>query len=121
MRPTTLKIAPLYLAFLAMVNCSNDNSQNPKSQASTTSEIPKAANRINSLYNQSCISCHLSGTAGAPRAHDVAAWKPRLAKGMNTLLLNAKQGINAMPAKGMCVDCTDTDLEALITFMASTK
>ena len=121
MRPTTLKTAPLYLAFLALISCNNDNSQNPKPQASAAPAISEAANRINNLYNQSCISCHASGAARAPRTHDVAAWKPRLAKGMETLLLNAKQGINAMPAKGMCADCTDTDLKALIIFMASAK
>lgn len=26
-------------------------------------------------------------------------------------------GLNAMPAKGMCMDCTDTEYKALIEFM----
>lgn len=69
-------------------------------------------------YNQSCIACHASGAAGAPKTHDVAAWKPRVDKGMATMVKNAKNGINAMPPKGMCMDCTDADYEALIKFMS---
>lgn len=69
-------------------------------------------------YNQSCIACHASGAAGAPKTHDVAAWKPRLEKGMAKLLENTKKGINAMPPKGMCMDCSDAEYEALITFMS---
>jgi cytochrome c5 len=70
-------------------------------------------------YQRSCFSCHSTGAAGAPKAHDVAAWKPRLAQGMPTLLQHVKTGINAMPPTGMCADCTDADYTALIEFMAS--
>lgn len=73
------------------------------------------------LYNQSCIACHQSGVAGAPRRGDANAWKPRLEKGMETLLANTKSGINAMPPKGMCMDCTDTEYKALIEMMANAK
>jgi cytochrome c5 len=73
------------------------------------------------LYNKSCIACHASGAAGAPKAHDVAAWTPRLAKGIDKLLANTKSGINAMPPKGMCMDCTDPEFKALIQFMSAAK
>ena len=73
------------------------------------------------LYNKSCIACHASGAAGAPKAGDVAAWTPRLAKGMDKLLANTKTGINAMPPKGMCMDCTDAEFKALIQFMSVKK
>lgn len=73
------------------------------------------------LYNKSCIACHASGAAGAPKTGDVAAWTPRLAKGMDKLVANAKNGINAMPPKGMCMDCTDAEFKALIQFMTVKK
>lgn len=73
------------------------------------------------LYNQSCISCHRSGTAGAPRTGDVKAWEARMAKGMDTLVANTKKGINAMPPKGMCWDCTDAEYIALIEMMAKAR
>lgn len=70
-------------------------------------------------YNQSCIACHVSGAAGAPKTHDVAAWKPRMEKGMDTLVKHAREGFNAMPPTAMCADCTDEEYKALIEFMAS--
>ena len=73
------------------------------------------------LYNKSCIACHASGAAGAPKTGDKAAWAPRLAKGMDTLLKNAKNGFNAMPPKGMCMDCTDDEFKALIQLMSAAK
>lgn len=73
------------------------------------------------LYNKSCIACHASGAAGAPKTGDVAAWTPRLAKGMDKLVASAKTGINAMPPKGMCMDCTDAEFKALIQFMTVKK
>ena len=79
------------------------------------------AREAETLYNQSCIACHASGAAGAPKKGDAAAWKPRLAKGMDTLLKHTKEGINAMPPKGMCMDCTDEEFKALISFMSGAK
>ena len=70
-------------------------------------------------YNQSCIACHASGAAGAPKTHDVAAWKPRMEKGMDTLVKHAHEGFNAMPPTAMCADCSNEDYKALIEFMAS--
>jgi cytochrome c5 len=74
-----------------------------------------------SLYNKSCMACHVSGASGAPKTGDVKAWQERLAKGMNTLVTNAKNGINAMPPKGLCMDCSDQEFEALINYMAQPK
>lgn len=73
------------------------------------------------IYNQACIACHSSGAAGAPKTGDVAAWKPRLDKGMDVLLATTKSGIGAMPPKGMCMDCTDDEYIALIKFMSGAK
>ncbi len=70
-------------------------------------------------YNKSCAVCHASGAANAPKTHDVDAWKTRLDKGMDPLLQSVTNGVNAMPPKGMCFDCTAEDYKALIEFMAS--
>ncbi|MEH6548541.1 MAG: c-type cytochrome [Pseudomonadales bacterium] len=69
-------------------------------------------------YNKSCVACHASGAAGAPKTGDADAWNVRLSeKGMETMVANAKNGINAMPPKGMCFDCSDEDFQALIEHM----
>ncbi len=72
---------------------------------------------VEDKYNQSCTFCHGTGAAGAPKTGDKAAWEPRLAKGMDTMVKHAREGFNAMPPKGMCNDCTDEDFRALIEYM----
>jgi cytochrome c5 len=72
-------------------------------------------------YGASCAICHASGVANAPKTGDVAAWKPHLAKGDEQLLASIKNGINAMPPKGMCGDCSDAEYKALIQYMATGK
>ena len=70
------------------------------------------------VYTASCAGCHATGVAGAPKKGDVAAWDKRLAKGFAETLEVAKNGLNAMPAKGLCMDCSDDELSAAIKFMA---
>jgi cytochrome c5 len=69
-------------------------------------------------YRLNCFACHSSGAAGAPRTGDAAAWNARIeAKGMDTVIQNAVNGINAMPAKGMCMSCTNEQIRNLVDFM----
>lgn len=80
-----------------------------------------ADDAIVAKYDQSCVSCHAQGIAGAPKAFDPAAWKPLLAKGMGALLTSVNNGINAMPPKGMCYDCTERDFRQLIEYMSHAR
>jgi len=70
------------------------------------------------VYAAACAGCHAIGVAGAPKKGDVAAWDKRLAKGFDKTLANAISGLNAMPAKGLCMDCSDDELSAAIKFMS---
>jgi len=70
-------------------------------------------------YDKSCKVCHDAGAAGAPKIGDAEAWAPRLAKGMDALVASVNKGLNAMPPKGMCFDCTDADYAALIQYMSA--
>ena len=69
-------------------------------------------------YNTNCGVCHNSGMAGAPKAGDDAAWAARLEKGMDAVVANAINGFNAMPAKGMCMTCTDEQLAEVVAYMS---
>ena len=70
-------------------------------------------------YDRSCRSCHSMVDAEAPLTGHVAAWEERYQdKGLEGLLETSKTGIGTMPAKGLCPDCSDADLTALIEFMA---
>lgn len=68
------------------------------------------------VYNASCTACHGAGVLGAPKPH-TDDWKPRLEKGMDTLLEHAINGFNAMPPKGTCMDCSDDEIKASIEYM----
>jgi len=70
-------------------------------------------------YQMSCFVCHGSGVAGAPELDDKEAWSERMAKGLDTVMANVINGLNAMPPKGMCFDCSDDDLRALVDYMIS--
>jgi cytochrome c5 len=72
-----------------------------------------------SVYNSKCIICHGSGVVGAPKIGDKEAWAPRIATGMDAMLANVIKGKNAMPPKGTCTECSDSDLVDAIEFMIS--
>lgn len=71
-----------------------------------------------SIYERSCMACHALPGTGAPLTGHTAAWTQREERVGKTGLLQAtKQGLNAMPAMGLCNDCSDDDFLALIEFM----
>lgn|SRR5690606_19161637 len=71
------------------------------------------------LYASSCRHCHANPAAGAPLTGDVAAWAPRLEKGMDTLLEHSINGFQGMPPLGMCMQCSEQEFRTLIEFMAA--
>lgn len=77
---------------------------------------PKSGEEV---YNGTCVSCHGTGAAGAPKLGDKAAWAPRIATGMDALLANATKGLNAMPPKGLCMACSEAELQSAIEYMVS--
>ena len=70
-------------------------------------------------YQQSCFACHGTGAANAPKLDDKAEWEKRMAPGMDAVMVNVMNGINAMPPKGLCMDCSESDLVALVEYMTS--
>jgi cytochrome c5 len=80
--------------------------------------VAAAARSGEEVYNAACTACHSIGVAGAPKKGDSAAWKARLAQGESTVLNHAIHGLNAMPPKGTCANCSDDELLAAIHFMA---
>jgi cytochrome c5 len=72
-------------------------------------------------YQTACVFCHQSGRFGAPRTGVPGDWSARLKEGMSTLVKHVKEGYNAMPAGGLCGDCSDQDYRALIRYMSTQK
>lgn len=70
------------------------------------------------VYTAKCALCHAAGVSGAPK-FGTADWADRGAKGIEALLATAISGIGAMPAKGLCNDCSDDELKGAIEHMIS--
>ena len=74
--------------------------------------------QLAAIYARSCRSCHAVGATGSPLTGDVAAWEPRMAKGLDILVDNVVNGFGGMPPFGLCMDCSAEEFEQLILFMA---
>lgn len=69
-------------------------------------------------YQANCFVCHGTGAAHSPEVGDVIEWEIRLEKGFDTLVQNTINGLNSvMPARGLCTDCSDEQLIAIIEYM----
>ncbi|EIK54808.1 cytochrome c5 [Stutzerimonas stutzeri TS44] len=79
-----------------------------------------AARSGEEIYGKFCTACHGSGLLNAPKTGDSAAWSARAdAKGgVDGLLKSAISGLNAMPPKGTCSDCSDDELKGAIKHMS---
>lgn len=71
------------------------------------------------VYNTKCFTCHATGAAGAPKLGAVADWAPRIANGIDSLYANALNGLGGMPAKGLCMDCSDDEINAAVDHMVA--
>lgn len=124
---------------LGIVGCSSDNEElaltadqekqiserlAPAGEVVLEKDVAAAAPAVASgprsgedIYNKSCTACHSSGAAGAPKVGAAADWDARMAQGIDTVYANAINGIRGMPAKGLCMDCSDDELKATVDYM----
>jgi cytochrome c5 len=74
------------------------------------------------IFDHLCTSCHTAGVAGAPKVGDKAAWGPRIAEGLDTLIKHATDGYhgpdgNFMPPKGGNPALSDAQVKAAVTWI----
>ena len=69
------------------------------------------------VYSTTCFACHGTGAANAPKLGDMAAWEPRVAKGLEELVNSALIGKGLMPAKGGATHLSDADVRNAVEFM----
>ncbi|MFJ3483886.1 c-type cytochrome [Pseudomonas sp. NPDC090202] len=72
------------------------------------------------VIGKHCNACHGTGLLGSPKIGDSADWGKRAKEqgGVDGLLAKAITGINSMPPKGTCADCTDDELKGAIKKMS---
>lgn len=77
-----------------------------------------AAQDPEAVYAKACAACHNGQLPMAPKRGDKAAWESRLAKGTDALVQSVTNGLNAMPPRGLCMDCSAEDYQAVIKLMS---
>ncbi len=68
------------------------------------------------IYTSVCAACHSTGILDAPKP-GTAEMAQRAEKGMDILMKNALDGLNAMPARGGGADLSDEEVKAAVEFM----
>jgi len=71
------------------------------------------------VYDTTCMVCHATGAAGAPKFGDKAAWAPRIKAGIDALHASALKGKGAMPPKGGNAALADADVTAAVDYMVA--
>ncbi len=74
------------------------------------------------IFDNLCTSCHTAGVAGAPKLGDKAAWAPRIAQGLDTLIKHATDGYHGpdgffMPPKGGNPALNEEQVKAAVTWI----
>ena len=72
---------------------------------------------IKDMFMATCYGCHDSGMMDAPIAFSSDFTDREKAKGFDKLVENAMKGLDDMPAKGSCGDCTRDEIKALTRYM----
>jgi cytochrome c5 len=79
--------------------------------------LPVLAADGKAVYDKTCVVCHATGVANAPKLGDKAAWAPRAATGNDALLGSVLKGKGAMPPRAGAPDLKDDDIKAAIDYM----
>lgn len=86
--------------------------------AKPANALPTATlERGKEVYQKVCAICHDAGKLGAPKLGDQAAWGPRIEQNFDVLVQHSIKGYRAMPVRGACYDCSDTDIIAAVKYM----
>ena len=91
----------------------------PVEDAEEVVEVAASGFDAEATYMANCNACHAAGVANAPKLGDKAAWDARMEKGMDAIMVNVMNGINAMPAKGLCMTCSADDLQEIVNYMVA--
>jgi len=89
-------------------------------QATAVASAPAAGDAVadgEAVYAGLCKACHEAGVAGAPIAKSEQMAARLDEKGLDMLVSNALNGLNAMPPRGGNPTLTDAQIRAAVEFM----
>ncbi|MDK2124780.1 c-type cytochrome [Parachitinimonas caeni] len=105
------------VAFMGNASGGKFEEPKPATSGATAGKVDLAA-KGKEIYESTCVACHGTGAAGAPKFGDKAAWTPRLKAGLDSLIASATQGKGAMPPKGGFAG-SDEEFKAAVSYMAN--
>jgi cytochrome c5 len=85
--------------------------------AATVAPVEAAAADGAAVYGGLCMSCHDAGVAGAPIKGSELMQARLDEKGLDMLVQNAINGLNAMPARGGNPALSDDEIRLAVEFM----
>ena len=112
-----IRLVPALLFTALLCACGGS----PPPAAAPAVAAPPSDPALAKIFETTCRTCHAVPSSGAPQAGDVAAWKPRVAQGKDTLLAHTINGYQRMPPMGLCMQCGDAEFTALIEYMSGAK
>ncbi|TMG92409.1 MAG: cytochrome c5 family protein [Betaproteobacteria bacterium] len=87
----------------------------PAAPGSTVQVAAKPDGRT--VYESTCMACHGTGVANAPKFGDKKAWAMHLMHGTEHVYENALKGKGAMPPKGGNLTLSDAEVKAAVDYM----
>lgn len=69
------------------------------------------------VYEKTCMACHASGVAGAPKLGDKAAWGSRTGQGKAALVQTVVKGKGAMPPRAGNSALKDSEIVEAVDYM----
>ncbi len=101
-------IAAFYVHFISAA------SHHPQTFLKEVRGKPHEGEKIVEHY---CALCHASNPmiqVGAPRMGQPLDWAPRMKQGLEVLIKHTDEGLNAMPPRGGCFECSDEQLKLAV-------
>tara|TARA_X000000368_G_C22807014_1_gene612912 strand:+ start:129 stop:518 length:390 start_codon:yes stop_codon:yes gene_type:complete len=120
-----IKYFLLFFICLVFTSCLQKNKNNSDSIDLTFLSTHKLnIKNGKTVFNKSCITCHLYGTGGATILNDKKTWENILeTKTIQKIYTNVLYGYvgdkGPMPQKGACQECSETDLLDAIEYILS--
>jgi len=103
----------------ALAEAASENIKPIGTVVSVDKAAPKVVRSGEEVYQAVCLACHAAGVLNAPKL-EAGAWDERIGKGLDGLLKDAINGLNAMPPRGGNPNVTDDELKAAILYMTNT-
>ncbi|KTC87356.1 cytochrome c5 [Legionella drozanskii LLAP-1] len=103
---------------IGQVRIATQDSTSTKKPVQSSSDTGSTNTAGQATYEQYCSTCHRDGLAGAPKFGVKEDWQPRLDKqALDGLVTSAIKGLNAMPMRGTCMQCSDEEIKNAIQYM----